>query len=80
MKFPKLWKKCEDLYKRIHQVHKKCQISLVTKITDIPSKDKHMVHLQDILEEDIQYIHKIEVFNEEYFTLGLGRLLSTLTF
>ena len=66
-------KKCEDFYKRIQQIHKKCQISLVPNITDLPSKDQHLRHLQETLEEDTQYIQKIEVFNEEDINLWVGK-------
>ena len=37
--------KCEDFYKKIHQVHEKCQIPLVPKITNLPRKDQHLTHL-----------------------------------
>ena len=43
----KTLEKCDDIYKKIHQVHEKCHISLVAKITDLPNKDQHMAHLQD---------------------------------
>ena len=57
--------KCEEFYKRIHQVHEKCHILLVPKIIDLPSKYQYMKHLLDILQEDIEYIRNVEVFNEE---------------
>ena len=68
----KTLKKCDDFYKKIHQVHDKCHLSWVAKITDLPSKDHHMVHLQDTLKEDIQYIQKIEVVNEEDINTWVG--------
>ena len=34
-------------------------------IIDLPAKDQHMAHLQDRLQEDIEYIRKVEVFNAE---------------
>ena len=65
--------KCEDFYRNIHQVHEKYQIPLVPKIIDLPRKDEHVTHLQEILEEDIQYIQKIEVFNKEDINLSVGQ-------
>ena len=52
---------------------------LVPKITDLPGKDQHMVHLQDRLQEDAEYTRKKEYFNEEDINHLLGRLLSMLT-
>ena len=69
----KTTEKCEDFYKKIHQVHEKFQIPLVPKITDLPGKYQNMVHLQDTLEEDIEYIRKIESFNEEYINHFVGQ-------
>ena len=75
----KTMENCENFYKKIQQVHEKCQIPLVLKITDLPGKYQNMVHLQDTLEEDIEYIRKIESFNEEYINHFVGNILSTFT-
>ena len=57
--------KCDEFYKMIYQVQKKCKLSLVAKITDLPDIDQHMAHLQDRLEEDVQHIQKVEFVNKE---------------
>ena len=61
----KTLEKCIEFYKKICQVHKKCQLDLTAKITDLPNKDQHIAYLQDRLQEDVQYIQKMEVVNEE---------------
>ena len=71
----KIVEKCEEFYKKIHQVHKKCQIPLVPKITDLPGKYQHMAHLQDRLQEYIEYIRKVESFNEEDINHLVGKAL-----
>ena len=43
----KTLEKCNEFYKNIRQIHKKCNLSLVAKITDLPNKDQRMAHLQD---------------------------------
>ena len=65
--------KCEAFYNKIKQVHEKCHIHLVPKITDLWGKYQHMAHLQDRLQEDIEYIIKIEHFNEEYINHFVGK-------
>ena len=35
----KTLEKCDEFYKKMHQVHEKCQLYLVAKITDLPDKD-----------------------------------------
>ena len=74
-KISKRVEKCKDLYKKIHQVHEKCQIPLVLKITDLPSKDQQMAHFQDRIQEDIEYIRKVEAFNEEDINHLVGKAL-----
>ena len=69
----KTLQKCDDFYKKIRQVHEKCQLYLVAKITDLPKKDQHMTHLQDRLQEDVQYLQKIEVVNEEDINTWVGQ-------
>ena len=48
--------KCTQFYKKMHQVHNKCQLSSVTKVNGFADKDQHMVYLQDRLREDEQNI------------------------
>ena len=65
--------KCEGFYKKIHQLHEKCHIPLVPKITNLPGKYQHMAHLQDRLQEDIKYIIKVKSFNEEDINQWVGK-------
>ena len=71
----KLKKPCKNVMSsiKICQVYDKCKLSLETKITDILYKDQHMAHLQEILQEDVQYIQKMEVINEEYVKTWVGQ-------
>ena len=49
----------------MHQVHNKCQLSLVAKSNDFSNKDQHIKYLQDRLHEYEQNIQKIEIISEE---------------
>ena len=62
---PKTMEKCQDFYKWIHQVYEKCQIHLVQNINELPNKDQRMEHLQDSMQEDLEYIRKVDSFIEE---------------
>ena len=62
---PKTMEECQDYYKKIHQFHENCHIPLVWKITGLPNKDQCMAQLQDRLQEDIEYIRKVDAFTEE---------------
>ena len=62
---PKTIKKCHDIYKKIHAVHDKRHIPLVPKIIELPIKDQHITQVQDGLQEDLDYIRKMEAFTEE---------------
>ena len=57
-------KKGTEFYKNKSQVHDKFQISLATMITNRSNKDQHLAYLRDRLQEDAQYIQKIEFINE----------------
>ena len=69
----KTMEKCTEFYKKINQVNDKCHLSLATKITDLPNKDQHLVYLQDRLQEDVQYIQKVEVVNKEDVKTLVGK-------
>ena len=57
--------KCTKFYKKMRQVHNKCQVSSDAKFNDFSDKDQHMAYLQDRLHEDEQNIQKIEIISEE---------------
>ena len=53
--------KCIEFYIKISEVHDQCQISLAAQTTDIPNKDQHLAYMQDIIQDDVQYIQKMEI-------------------
>ena len=57
--------KFHEFYKKIHQVHEKCHIPLVSKIIELLEKDQRITQLQDGLREDLEYIRKMDAFTEE---------------
>ena len=46
-------------------VHNKCQIPSAAKIKDFPDKYQHLQFLQDMLLEDEQYIHNMDIIKED---------------
>ena len=69
----KTLEKCDELYKKIHQVYKKWNLSLATNITDLLDKYQHMEHLKYKLQEDVQHIQKMEVVNKEDVKTLVGK-------
>ena len=61
---PQTIKNFHDFYKEIHQVHEKCHNPLVQSIVELPKKDQFIEQLQDRLQEDLEYIIKVDSFTE----------------